>query len=124
MVIGRIERYSVLKTVFKSSDEVTVTILLKDVKVQKNQTKIYLNHTWIKLTNQLYDMNLKEGSIIDFRCKVEQYKKKTYKRGVYKNKYSLKGVHTIHLIKNGFGTSLYNFLSKLGIYDHNVLKIY
>lgn len=115
-----LERYSVVKKIEKRSDFITVTILLKNIVLKKGNQKVKIGHSWIKLNNQLYDMNIKEGSKINFHCKVGRYNKFINKWKTVE-KYTVKELNSIQIDKEGNGLSLFQFLTKLNIMDHNCL---
>jgi hypothetical protein len=114
------ERYSVVKKLNKRRDFITVTMLLKNIELKKGNQKIKIGHSWIKLNEQFYDLNIKEGSKIDFHCKVGRYNKFLNKWKTIE-KYTVKNINTIHILEKGNGPTLYDFLTKLGIDDHNCL---
>jgi len=114
------ERYSTVKKLNKRSDFITVTMLLKDVVLKKGNQEIKIGHSWIKLNDQLYEKNLKEGSKINFHCKIGRFNKFINKWKTIE-KYTVKNINTVKVDKEGNGLTLYQFLTKLGVTDHNDL---
>jgi hypothetical protein len=114
------ERYSVVKKINKIRDFVTITMLLKNIELKKGNQKIKIGHSWIKLNEQIYDLNLKEGSKLNFHCKIGKYNKFLNKWKTIE-KYTVKNINTINILEEGNGPTLYQFLEKLGINDHNYI---
>jgi hypothetical protein len=108
---------------------------LNDIEVWHGNTKVKIDHLWIHVDENFYNLNIPEGSFISFKCKISTYNKKSkmsnggrnqksgkIRRSGKKNisqDYRLKGFHSINIDKVGNGRDLITCLYFFKIEDHN-----